>query len=62
MFMAKIKALFKPAYYIDFWMIDDNTMMPIACGNKETAYEVVKEEFNGEYWRIYGPVRKWYKD
>ena len=47
-------------YSIDFWMVDDNTMMPIACGNLATAQQVVKEDFNGEEWRIYGPVTKWY--
>lgn len=46
-------------YPIDYWMIDDNTVMPIACGSKATAQLVVKKEFNGEEWRIYGPVRKW---
>ena len=45
--------LFKKTYTKTFWMIDDNTTMPIACGDEKTAREVVEQEFNSEYWRIF---------
>lgn len=45
--------IFKKSRAVTFWMVDDNTVMPIACGDEKTAREVVENEFNGEYWRIY---------
>jgi hypothetical protein len=36
-----------------FYMIDDNTVMPIACDSYEKAVEIVNNEFNGELDRIY---------
>ena len=36
-----------------FYMIDDNTVMPIACDSYEKAVEIVNNEFDGELDRIY---------
>ena len=36
-----------------FYMIDDNTVMPIACDSYERAVEIVNNEFDGELDRIY---------
>ena len=36
-----------------FYLIDDNTVMPIACDSYEKALEIVNTEFNGETDRIY---------
>ena len=36
-----------------FYMIDDNTVMPIACDSYEKAVEIVNKEFDGELDRIY---------
>ena len=49
------------AYHVNFWFVDDNTTMPIACGSEETARLVAKEEFNDEQWRVVGPIGKWYR-
>ena len=53
--MANIfKNLFKKdRKVITFYMVDDNTVMPIACDSYEKALEIVNTEFNGETDRIY---------
>lgn len=59
--MKIFNKLFKKPRAVTFWMVDDNTVMPIACGDEKTAREVVEKEFNGEYWRIY-PYTKIFRD
>lgn len=36
-----------------FYLIDDDTVMPIACDSYEKALEIVNTEFNSETNRIY---------
>ena len=45
--------LFKRTKIVTVWRIDDDTMIHIACGDEKTAREIVEQEFDGEYWRIY---------
>lgn len=36
-----------------YWMVDDDTVMPIACDSYEEALEIVNKYFDGEVERIY---------
>lgn len=36
-----------------WYMVDDNTAMPIACDSLERAKQIINEEFDGEMWRLY---------
>ena len=46
--------LFKRARHnaTTWYLVDDNTVMPIACDTYERALEIVNKDFSGEIWRI----------